>query len=242
MPPVKLFRESFNRGCRLHNRYMWRTGLFGHYENHLSSHYSKDGARAAERSVVAYPEALPGDAWLDSVYHRIALMQPRMRSSGYAASHGFTCLRVFGGISDAPRARAERPVYFAWPHDGAQNQPPSFGGNEWPDPLLDAPGADRLGTPITFAVNGPWKHWSMVESHVDHAWMIDDAGVPVAVSVSDAESENGGFLQGGFALLPRRTLTPYTGYGAGASGTVTYRGRSWPFQASTRFRTGAADD
>lgn len=239
LPRVARFSDLLNRGCRMHNRYMLATGEFGHLERRDSAYYTASGARAAARSVIAQPGALPSRAWGDTVYHRIALLQPRLRTAGYDASHGFTCMQVLSGVSRSARARAGGIALFSWPPDGSQGYPPAFSGGEFPDPLADAPGAAELGTPVTVTVNGPWKYWMMVRSNVTSASLVSDLGAPVPLSVSDLSSANAAYLQGGFALLPRQALAPLTWYTATAGGTLNYRGRSWYFQLSTRFQTGA---
>lgn len=238
LAPLRRFRAKLNRGCRMHNRYMSATGEFGHVERRGSHFYTFRGALAARRSVIAMPQALPSNAWGNSVYHRMAMLHPRLRTSGYSASRGFTCMQVLSGISRSRRARTPQPTLFSWPPDGSQGHAPEFGGGETPDPLDDAPGASDLGTPITFTVNGPWKYWTMVRSNVTDISLVSELGVPVPVSASDMSSANAAYLQGGFALLPRLPLAAQTWYTAAASGTLNYRGRSWSFSVSTRFRTG----
>lgn len=238
MAPLRRFRAKLNRGCRMHNRYMSATGEFGHVERRSSHFYTFRGARAARRSVIAMPQALPSSAWGDSVYHRMAMLHPRLRTSGYAASRGFTCMQVLSGISRSRTARMPQPAFFSWPPNGSQGHFPEFGGGETPDPLDDAPGASDLGTPITFTVNGPWKYWTMVRSNVTEFSLVSELGAPVPVSAADMSSANAAYLQGGFALLPRQPLAAQTWYTAAASGTLNYRGRSWSFSVSTRFKTG----
>jgi hypothetical protein len=238
VPPVRRFRRSLNHGCRMHNRYMLATGQFGHSEDPGSRYYSRSGARAARASVIAQPTSLPSSAWGDTVYHRLALLQPRLRSSGYAGDYGFSCLQVLSGVSNRGAARSSAVSLYPWPGNGATGLDPTFDANELPDPLADAPGASKLGTPITVNVNGPWKNWLLVRSNVTSASMTSDAGVPVAVSASDMSSANAGYLQGGFALLPRQNLADNTGYSFTASGYVNYRGRSWPFNITSHFQTG----
>lgn len=239
LAPVRKFSGRLNRGCRLHNRYMSRTGEFGHIERRASRYFTNTGARAAAHSVFAHPSALPSAAWGATVYHRLAILQPRLRVSGYSAHGGYACLQVLSGISRAASARTPAPVLHSWPANGSAGHAPAFENYESPDPLRDAPGTLRLGTPLTFAVNGPWRHWQRTRSHVSSALLVSDAGEPVPLSVSDASAPNGRYLQGGFALLPRRPLAPGAWYTATAGGYVGNSGRRWPFSVSIRFRTGA---
>ncbi|MBI5309584.1 MAG: hypothetical protein HZB14_00945 [Actinobacteria bacterium] len=239
LPSVRGFHGKLNRGCKLHNRYMSRTGEFGHLERRSSRYFTKLGARAASRSVFAAPGLLPSEAWGQTVYHRLAILQPRLRVSGFSAHAGFSCLQVLSGVSGSPAARTPGLTLYPWPANGSAGHAPVFPGYESPNPLLDAPGAARLGTPLTVVVNGPWRQWQVTRSAVDAATLVGDSGVSVPLSVSDRGSRNARYLQGGFALLPRQALAANAWYTATASGRVYNRGRSWPFTLTTRFRTGA---
>ena len=97
VPPVTSFRRGWNSGCRMHNRYMHATGQFGHSEDRASRFYSRSGARAGRSSVIAYPSSLPSSAWGNTIYHRLALLQPRLRRSGYNGAYGYSCLQVLSG-------------------------------------------------------------------------------------------------------------------------------------------------
>lgn len=242
LPAVRKFKAGWNRGCRLHNRYMRATGEFGHSERRSSPYYSRAGARAANASVIVQPSMLPSAAWGDTVYHRLAMLQPRLRSAGFDGSSGFACMQVLTGVSNARAARARGPRLYPWPVNGSSGHAPVFAGYEFPDPLADAPGASRLGTPITVSVNGPWTYWQLVRSRVTAASLRSDSGASVPVSASDMNSPNGVFLQGGFALLPRQALAPFTWYTFSVSGRLHYRGSGWSFSIASRFQTGADTD
>lgn len=239
MASVSKVSPRWNRGCRLHNRYMRRTGSFGHYESRSSRYYTRLGALAAKRSVIAAPAKLPSAAFGDTVYHRMAMLNPRLRSIGFASQYGFTCMQVIGGVTNRGSTRAGSVSAFPWPADGSQNNDPSFNDSEFPDPRADAPGASELGTPITVNFNGPWAYWQMVRSKVNSVTLVDELGQYVPVSGADSGSPNGAYLQGGIALLPRRPLAENSWYTATASGSLSYRGNSYPYSFSTRFRTGA---
>lgn len=241
IPRVSALSPKWNRGCKLHNRYMSRTGDFSHRQSRSSRYYSRLGNQAAARSVIAQPGRLPSVAFGGTIYHRLALMQPRLKRTGFSSNYGFTCLQVLGGVSNAASARTSAVTTYAWPSSGSQGHSPVFRENEWPDPANDAPGASELGTPITFAVNGPWRYWQLARSRLATASLVSELGQSIAVSVSDVNSPNGSYLQGGFALLPRRGLAANTWYTATAGGVVEHEGYEYPFTASTRFRTGVED-
>jgi hypothetical protein len=242
MPAVKKFRRTWNIGCRMHNNYMVKTGEFGHSERPSSAYYSRSGAKAARNSVISQPGGLPSQSWGGTIYHRQALLQPRLRSSGYDGSSGFACLQVISGITNSKRARTRRLTLYAWPPNGSTGHAPEFDGNEFPNPFADAPGANQLGTPITVSVNGPWSKWQLVKSKVSTTSLVADGGRPVPLSVSDRSAPNAQFLQGGFALLPRQALSPSTWYTVQVRGSVRSHARAYRFSRSWRFQTGPAVD
>lgn len=239
IPSVRAVSSKLSKGCKLHNLYMRRTGYFGHSQSRSSRHYTRLGARAAARSVIAQPGTLPTRAFGGTIYHRLALMQPRLKRTGYSSNYGFTCLQVLSSVSNAASARTADVATYAWPPAGMQGLDPRFSKNEFPDPLNDAPGATQIGTPITFSINGPWKNWKLAKSRVTSATLTTELGQQIQLSWSDMDSRNGIYLQGGFALLPRRALPANTWHTATATGRVLYEGQSYPFTASTRFRTGS---
>jgi hypothetical protein len=238
MAPVSKISPRWNRGCRLHNRYMRRTGQFGHFERRSSRYYTRLGAAAAKRSVIAAPAKLPSAAFGDTVYHRMAMLNPRLRSIGFASHYGFTCMQVIGGVKNNGSTRASSVSVFPWPANNSQGADPSFDDVEFPDPRADAPGATELGTPLTINFNGPWAHWEMVSSSVSSASMTDELGQVVPVSAADSNSANGVYMQGGIAILPRRPLAENSWHTVTASGSLKYRDRSYPFSFTTSFRTG----
>ena len=162
MSPVNKISPRWNRGCRLHNRYMRRTGRFGHAESPRSRFYTRLGAAAAKRSVIAAPAKLPSAAFGDTVYHRMAMLNPRLRSIGFASHYGFTCMQVIAGVTNRGSTRARAVSAYPWPAHNSQGADPGFNDVEFPDPRADAPGATQLGTPLTVNFNGPWAHWQIV--------------------------------------------------------------------------------
>lgn len=239
MAQVSKVSPRWNRGCRLHNRYMRRTGRFGHSENPKSRYYTRLGALAAQRSVIAFPSKLPSAAFGDTVYHRMAMMNPRLRSIGFASHYGYTCMQVIGGVTNRGSTRAGSVSVFPWPANNSQGADPSFNDVEFPDPRADAPGATELGTPVTVNFNGPWAHWQMVRSKVNSVSLVNELGQLVPTSGADSGSPNGTYLQGGIALLPRQPLAENSWHTLTVSGSLSYRDHSYPYSFTMRFRTGA---
>src|SRR3954471_21176530 len=96
VPTIPSFGSNYNDGCHKHNNYMAYPGHgLAHDETDMDvSHgYTAEGDSAGNNSVLAQPEGGPR-IWEGSVYHRVGILQPRMTTSGWAASHGYTCMRT----------------------------------------------------------------------------------------------------------------------------------------------------
>jgi hypothetical protein len=239
LAPVDSMRDDWNDGCAKHNRYESHSGGLAHSEDHSSAYYTPEGEEAAQNSVLSGGESLPRAAWVDAVYHRSGLLQPRLRVSGFDASAGNTCMRIYGGIDDSPAARTPALALYPWPPDGAVNQPTEFGGGESPSPEEEV-GARPLGLLLSVGVNGPWTSFLSPLSDVVSASLVADDGSSVPVGISDRDSQFGSaYLDGGFGLFPLQPLRAGTRYGAHADGVVQADGQSYPFSYDWHFTTRA---
>jgi len=242
-PRVVRFSAAYNTGCALHDHYMNLLGRLAHPETPGRPGYTAAGADAGPNSVLAEPEGLPQATWVDAVYHRMGVLQPRLRVSGFAATEGYVCLRTGGpAVDDSVAARTEKLTLYPWPPDGATDEPVTFGHaiGETPSPLIDAPGASSLGLLLSVDVNGPWADYRAPQSQVSSASLVAADGAAVPIAISDSSAPNGGYLSGGFALLPRTALTPGTRYTAHAVGRVTAYGIPYPFDLTWHFTTKVA--
>ena len=95
-PRVLRFTSAYNAGCALHDHYMNLLGGLTHPKTPGRPGYTAAGADAGPNSVLAEPEGLPLATWVDAVYHRMGVLQPRLRVSGFAATEGYVCLRTGG--------------------------------------------------------------------------------------------------------------------------------------------------
>ena len=242
-PRVLRFTSAYDTGCELHDNYMNLLGRLTHPEVAGRPGYTAGGADAGPNSVLAEPEGLPEATWVDAVYHRMGVLQPRLRVSGFAATDGYVCLRVGGpAVDNSAAARTANLTLYPWPPDGATDQPVTFGHavGETPSPLTDARGASSLGLLLSVDVNGPWSDYRAPQSKVTTASLVSADGVSVPLAISDSSAPNGGYLSGGFALLARPALTPGTRYTAHAVGKVTAEGIAYPFDFTWHFTTKAA--
>ena len=241
--PVLRFSAANDLACALHERYLSMRGTLAHPEQPGRPGYTAAGAAAGMNSVLAEPAGLPKATWVDAVYHRMDVLQPRLRVSGFAAADGYTCLRTNGSaVDDSVSARTKTLTLYPWPANGANDQPLTFGhaAYETPSPLNDAPGATSLGLLLSVNVNGPWVDHAAPLSTLTAASLVANGGATVPLSYSDASTPNRYYLNGGFALLPRLSLQPKTTYTAHAAGIVTAEGVTYPFAITWRFTTAAA--
>ncbi len=242
---VATLDPELSEGCRLHNAYMALNGL-GHVEHPGLPGYTELGALAGRTSVLGPGHEGPRAQWEEAVYHRMVLLEPRLRTTWFDASSGATCMGVWG-ITSETSVRSEALTLHPWPPAGASGFPTSFGGGEIPDPRDAVPGdAARLGYLLSVNVNGPW--FSTLGSVLTGVSLTPDGGAPVPVSGIDRDNPEGSFLSGGFALFPHEPLAEATWYTARATGYVTGIdvGPSrvdHPFDFSWRFGTrGAGPD
>jgi uncharacterized protein YkwD len=84
--------ETLSRGCGLHAAYVVRNlenpkvgGIAIHDEDSSLPGYTREGARAGAASVIALaPDAAESvDSWMATLYHRLPLLDPRMKRIGY---------------------------------------------------------------------------------------------------------------------------------------------------------------
>jgi hypothetical protein len=236
-PPVLYEDPNLSHGCQLHNAYLATNHVVGHFEDPTLPGSSQLGAQAGGSSVVVDTETLPRAGFERAVFHRLALLQPRLQTSWFDASFGNTCMGVFG-LSET--VRTPSLTLYPWPFGDQRQVPVDFATDEFPSPYDDAPGATRLGYPLSVQVNGPWSGGDSVT--VANAQLVSDRTGPTRVVSVDAGSVHGDVLNGGFALLPFSPLGYHQWYTASVSGTVSPSGSegtiaTLPFAYSWRFET-----
>ncbi len=144
------------------------------------------GADVQTREVAAgYPQAEaytevatsfgndPTDAvpsWIDTVFHRIPLLDPWTVDMGYGGATGCDAIDIGRGMSTAPTK-----TIVVYPYDGQTNVPPSWSGLEGPEPP-----APTGGFPSSYPIN-IYAQGLTVTQHVltkdgdstpiDHLWL-----------------------------------------------------------------------
>lgn len=238
--PAVTFDSAKNTGCAHHNHYMTLNGGLQHDEVQGNAGYTTDGDAAGNSSVLAQPEGTPR-IWEGSVYHRMGILNPRIQSSGWAATEGFTCMQIFdlrNGINTDP------VTTHPWPPNGATGVATTFVDNESPDPHDLVPGT--LGYLLSVNLGGPWFGNFSTHVSVAHASLRTEAGTPVVLTIVDDDTSGGGpggqdigpYINDAFALFPHGALRSATTYTAHADGKATYGGTDYPFSVTWHFKTG----
>lgn len=215
--PVTL-ENSLSAGCRQHaTYYRANPGARGHGEVVSAPGYTEAGDKAARSSVLAYGPGMTNlgvRVWEPAPYHRMALLDPRLSTTGFWGEFGIGCMDVSKINNDV---RTAGLTAYTYPVSGQRDIPTTFLCNEVPNPCAVARGNDgRIPTGFNISVqfNGPWNRISDV--FVTHAELTPLGAPPVSVTV---DSDNG-VLRGGFLLIPEQPLAAGTTYVAAASGTV----------------------
>jgi uncharacterized protein YkwD len=144
------------------------------------------GADVQTREVAAgYPQALaytevatsygnnPAAAvpsWINTVFHRIPLLDPWTVDMGYGGATGCDAIDIGRGTSTAPAS-----VVVVYPYDGQTNVPPTFSGLEGPTPP-----APSGGFPSSYPINIYARGLSITEhvltkdgdtTPLEHLWL-----------------------------------------------------------------------
>ena len=237
--PVGL-HEALTRAARSHARYLLRNEGRGHVEDPALPGFT--GVHPWDRTAaVGYP--FPGiwedvhylgdpvasvDGWIDSVYHRIPILQPNLREVGYGLSgrdsQAYDVMKFAVGDGDRPHygsrygdeqsgnearawtvSTAERDAELVlYPRPDQFGVPTSFAG-ESPNPRPD--GADRSGYPVTAILS---EQAASGGFEVADARIVDGSGVPLDIWVR--HPGNDANLRATVALIPKDLLSLHERY------------------------------
>jgi hypothetical protein len=252
---------AWNTGCNHHNAYENLNGNALTHED-LGGHpgHTSDGAEAAANSVLAEavsapsptPDAslLPGPTWDGAVFHRAALLDPRLAQIGFDSStfleggvyRTFNCLWLQNQNANPPQALDNTRTtpgltLYPSPANGAYGVPTVFPGNESPDPAQETgvPAGSTLGWLLNVEINGPWANGGSGFSTYAHgvsATLAPDGTsnfLPLVVSQCGPSGCGGGggtsegaYFRGGFGIFPTQPLAANTTYRVVlTAGTVT---------------------
>src|SRR6185503_894468 len=145
-----------SKGCAAHAEYLVKNaahpstqGLGLHSEDPKLSGYTKEGERAGKASVIFL--GLEGEAavegWMGSLFHRIPLLQSRLRKIGYGVARGGPAKVTV--VLDATNGMGpgKDSTVVLYPAEDQKDVPLAF-VPEIPDPIPDSLN-NKAGYPIT---------------------------------------------------------------------------------------------
>lgn len=166
------------------------------------------------------------DSWMHTLYHRIPLLRPGMRSLGYGLASGHENLV---NVLELGRTDAVRDTVI-YPYAGQTDVPVGWDGAESPDPMALYPGASKpVGETITLTFGGTVRRLNLTGGKL--------TGPDGAVPVMTFEPENDTHLKDTVALIPRAPLVPGTTYSVELAGEVDRGAGMQPFVRRWRFTT-----
>jgi hypothetical protein len=207
---------AWDTGCQHHNNYDDLNGTLTHQEMSGNPGYTADGAEAGLDSVLAEERSLntptsegrllPGPVWDGAVFHRAALLEPRLANIGFDSTtvsnnseyDTWMCLWLQNQPSDPPGGPSAMDdsrttpglTLYPSPANGTVDVPTKFPGFEAPDPATETgvPPGSTLGWLMNVEINGPWADTGfgyIVSAHNVSATLAPDGGastVPLVVS------------------------------------------------------------
>jgi uncharacterized protein YkwD len=165
--------------------------------------------------------------WVDSVWHRIPILDPATNQLGYGASA--SCDTIDFG----PNQRSDAAKIVVYPYDGQTDVTTSFNG-QYEGPMPPAPTTGwPSANPITLYAQKPMitEHVLTVDGTTDpieHVWLDSSSTL--------LEASDKGFLRSSVFMYANKPFTPNTKYRVKMSGT--YAGGT--LMKEWTFTTGAA--
>lgn len=240
LTPVTL-DAALSDACLKHARYLVLNegnpalqGLSAHREDPKLPGYTKEGADAGPKSDIAIGDYEPidaVDAWMGTLYHRVPILAPNLKSIGFGCATGqrqgwATVMNVQSGRDQTPVG----PIFYPVPDQ--KNVPLAFPiTGEEPNPIPDDPDR-RAGYSITAILprNTP------LQKATGKLTTADGVDVPCWFSAPDRPANvKHADAQGNVAcLIAKDPLKPKTTYQVHFQGTLA--GKAW--EKSWKFTTG----
>ncbi len=218
--------------------------------NHSNPHYSPENETAGKNSVIACGSTMgmtqslqqAVDLWINSLYHRLPLLDSGLTTVGFASKEGFNCINYRPGTDKANKA--DRAI--VWPADGMYDVPTSFVGFEAPCPTLPDNPLSTTGFDCKasgFIPTVSWFRWGKMTGEPVVNLIHDGTGESVALLAWYGDGVSGhdpakGYTPSTISLVPQEKLEPNTTYrlevdaDPGGDGAQSIR---------TRFTTGDRD-
>ncbi len=238
LPAVGVDR-TLSAGSLAHARYLVKNGgsvekaaMLGaeiHNEEPGNPWYSAEGLHAAQSGDVEQwwgtsPTARPPmtwaiDQWVGSTWHRMAILNPRLREVGYGeyCERGACAavLDVLSRLGGAGFTRADAPAPIQFPPDGATVHLDAL-GQEWPNPLASCAGYGLpAGLPITLQLGAmvPARLAAFSLRHDSDSQILEACGIDALSYINPVASDQARGREaltdfGAVTVIPREPLAP----------------------------------
>jgi hypothetical protein len=228
------------RGCEVHVAYLQSAArvmgrpVLSHEEDPAIPGYSEEGNEAGINSVLSLGEPTSADAingWLDTLYHRLPLIDPGLRTVGVAYADGIACVQYRPGTMNS--VTSAHPIL--WPIADGRDTNPIFGGSESPCPTVEDP-LSGGACPGSAAIVSVGIHDARSIANVTGTLRRIDTGEEQPLfhiwhAGGDSPHERMGYLQNTISLVPEvGSMLANAPYEANIQATVdgapqTYRWR-----------------
>lgn len=238
LKPVVL-DDQLSKGCLAHARYLVINeghpaleGLSAHDEDPKLPGFSEAGRVAGKASDIAIGDYEPidgFDGWMATLYHRVPILEPNLRSIGFGCARGrrqgwVTVLNVGTGREKGPRPHA---VFYPVPDQ--VGIPLNFpNGGEEPNPIPESK-TGRAGYPVTafFADREPLQKATASLTNAK------GEAVPCWLSTPEnpANPKFAKFQGNTICLIAKSPLTPNSTYHVEIQGTLARKpwAKKWKF-------------
>jgi len=221
-------RNLYQAGISFHDEIEGKTGFLAKKYWERQAMFKSEGKALGE--VIAFQRSTEAAMaqWMESVYHRIPLLDRRAATGAYAlqvrGDSAFGVLELTQ--SNSPEEAIEDTMWVAYPVDGSSLVPTSWDGKESPQPMAP-PGGYPSGPVFTLSAadNAPVR--------VAKAVLLDGSGQTIPHTLLDATNDQFFQAQTGLALYANDPLEPGVTYTVQLSG---FRGDQ-VFQWSSTFTT-----
>ena len=205
---------TMSHGCAVHLNYLSHLSAdlgspqLAHDEDLSKSYATAEGNQAGIDSVLAWsgdPSTTLADAvdtWMNSLYHRLPLLDPGFQRAGFAAYQNWQCINYRNGTVNG--ATTDQPVM--WPPRDYPTVNASFGGNEGPCPTapdpLNASSCAGSGAILTLGFFGSTAYSNVTGTLRNVSTGATSLIGHVYYEGGPSQAEQAGYLQGNIALVP----------------------------------------
>ncbi len=153
--------STYSAGDYNHALYMVQTGQVTHSESTAYPQYTTAGDIASQNSNIFVSsstnttDAQSIDWWMGAPFHAMAMMDPRLTTTGFGAYRNSAYspwqMGAAVNVGQGMTAPGQYPVYF--PGNGTTEPLTSYSGNEFPDPTQACPGYTGLPVFVEVGAN-----------------------------------------------------------------------------------------